>query len=158
MPTLWCKLWREDKRWPPECCEGFLFSSGHASNRAWGIESDQRKLQEAWHGLRALLPKATTVVNWSTAMTTPALESTPKATTACGDNSGGTRNRLRRVIRNRRDQQRSQPYKKLADYFEQLKATSGGTITNCHVNCVQVGKRLLVHIMVWTLLVGLGFN
>ena len=33
----------------------------------------------------------------------------------------------------------SEIYSRRADYLEQLKATSGGTISDCQVNCVHVG-------------------
>ena len=58
---------------------------------------------------------------------------------AIGDSSGRTPNRLLQVIRNGGNEQESESYRRLLDYLENLKATSGGTITDCQVNCVHVG-------------------
>ena len=89
--------------------------------------------------MTALLPEATSIVKNSRTITTPALGETLKATMGCGDINGRTLNRLRQVIRNGGNEQESESYRRLADYLEKLKATSGGTITDCQVNCVHVG-------------------
>ena len=76
--------------------------------------------------------------------TTPALGSALKATMGCGDISGRTLNRLRQVTLNGGSKQESETYRRLTDYLEQLKATSEGITTDCQLNCIQVGVRLLV--------------
>ena len=88
--------------------------------------------------MRALLPEATAIVKNSSTITTPALGKTLKPTIGCGDINGRTLNRLRHIIRSEGNEQESESYRKLADYLEKLKATSGGTITDCQVNCVHV--------------------
>ena len=95
------------------------------------------------HGMRALLPEATAIVKNSSTITAPALGNTLKATTGCGDLSGRSLNRLRQIIRNGGDQQESETYMRLADYLEQLKVASGGTITDCQVICSDAPE--LVH-------------
>lgn len=95
--------------------------------------------------MRALLPKGTFIVRKSSTITTPALGSVLKATMGCGDIiSGRTLNRLRQVTLNGGSKQESETYRRLTDYLEQLKATSEGITTDCQLNCIQVGVRLLV--------------
>ena len=94
--------------------------------------------------MRALLPKGTLIVRKSSTITTPALGSVLKAAMGCGDISGRTLNRLRQVTLNGGSKQESETYRRLTDYLEQLKATSEGITTDCQLNCIQVGVRLLV--------------
>ena len=100
---------------------------------------------------RAPLPEATAIVKNSSTFTAPELaETLIKATIGCGDiNNGRTLNRLRQVLRNGGNEQESESYRKLTDYLEQLKATSGGTITDCQVNCVHVGVMRGLRVIGW---------
>ena len=84
------------------------------------------------------MPEATSIVKNRSTITTPAPREMLKATMGCGDINGRTLNRLRQVIRNGGNEQEYESYRRLADYLEQLKATSRGTIKDCQVNCVHV--------------------
>ena len=82
-------------------------------------------------------------------ITTPEVGKTLKAAIGCGDINGRTLNRLRHVIRSEGNEQESESYRKLADYLEKLKAKSGGTITDCQVNCVHVGVMRVLRVIGW---------
>lgn len=79
--------------------------------------------------MRALLPEAAKIVKNSRTITAPALGSMLKAPMDCGDIAGRTLNRHNMVlIRNERSQDKSETYRSLMDYREQLKEVSGGCI------------------------------
>ena len=79
----------------------------------------------------------------------PGAGETLKAAIGCGDINGRTLDRLRHVIRSERNEQESESYRKLVDCLEKLKATSGGTITDCQVNCDHVGVMRGLRIIGW---------
>lgn len=91
----------------------------------------------------ALLPEAAAIIKNSNTIA-PALGSTLQATMDCSDISGRTLNRLRHVICSRGGKGESETYRRLADYLEQLTTTSGGAITDCQLNCAQVGIHSVV--------------
>ena len=95
------------------------------------------------------MPEAKAIVKNSSTITTPELGETLKATIGCGDINGRTLNRLCHVIRSEGEEQESKSYRKLADYVEKNKATSGGTITDCQVNCVHVGVMRGLRVLGW---------
>ena len=99
--------------------------------------------------MRALLPEATAIVKNSSTITIPELGKTLKATIGCGDINGRTLNRLRHAIRSEGNEQESESYRKLADYLEKFKATSGGNITDCQVNCAHVGVMRVLRVIGW---------
>ena len=98
--------------------------------------------------LRAQFPEAAVIVKNSSTITALALGSMLKGTMGCGI-SGRTWNRICQVPRNERGEEESETYRRLADYLEQLKATSGGTITDCQVNYVHVGGMRSLRVIGW---------
>ena len=84
-------------------------------------------------GIRVLLPEAEAIVNSNTSISADALTKTLKGQTNFGNMSARTANRLRSLIRTGGRQEADETYMRVADYLRQLKALSGGSVTDCQV-------------------------